>query len=81
MAKSYLMTEAALAKRLTDKYGEGGMSATQIYKEFRIGKLKIPDGLEIIRSPFGGKRKRYACGSVARWFLQGRVAEAIDFGE
>jgi len=75
MGKSYLMTEAALAARLTEKYGEAGMTASQVWKEFRIRKSPLPDTLEYVVPP-GGKRKRYAPGSVARWWTQGRVAEA-----
>jgi len=74
------MTADALAKRLTDRYGEGGLTATQIYREFHIRKSKLPDGLESFTPP-GSKRKRYSCGSVARWFTQNRIAEAINFGE
>jgi hypothetical protein len=70
------MTETALAKRLTEKYGEGGMSASQVYSEFRIRKAKLPAGLETITSPFG-KRKRYACGSIARWIALGRIPEGV----
>jgi len=80
MGKTHLMTDAALADRLTAKYGEGGMSATQIYKEFHIRKVKIPDGLERVKMPTATKRKRYACGSVARWITEGRVPEMPGFG-
>lgn len=76
--RTYLWTADALAKRLAEKYGEGGMTASQIYKEFHIRKAKLPEELE--SKPIGdGKRKRYALGSVARWWTRDRKPEAPGY--
>jgi hypothetical protein len=69
------MTENALARRLIEEFGES-MSASQIYRYFRIRKSKLPDTLETVVYP-GNTRKRYACGSVARYFTSGRQREAV----
>jgi hypothetical protein len=80
MTKAYLMTPEQAAKRLMEKYGEGGMSAAQVYAEFGVRKERLPAGLEYWVKP-GGKRRRYAPGSVARYYLQGRRPELPGFGE
>ena len=73
--KAYLMTERELAKRLTEEYGEGGMSWNQVCKKFHIRKGSVPQDLETIKSPFATKRRRFTCGSVARYMTKDRVAE------